>query len=142
MAASTAGPKRRLRNETTDRTIDGTDITKALQNLPVEREIPASWTFPVHSDVNNQPGMSMRDGKHVLIATFDAPGISRKEKYWRTQFVKSAKLKGFQLYDLSSDRSQIAPLNERRPEELARMKQKMIKLWQSIQTDAPDWSKE
>jgi len=125
-----------------DRTIDGTDITGALKNMPVQRDIPASWTFPVHSDVNNQPGMSMRDGHYVLVATFDAPKINRKEKYWRTNFIQTAKLKDFELYDLRYDRSQVAPLNERRPEELEKMKQKMIKLWESIQKDAPDWSKE
>ena len=125
-----------------DRTIDGTDIRDALKNIAVEREIPASWTMPVHSDIVNQPGISMRDGNYILVGWFNSPKIDRKSKNWRTQMVHSAELARFDLYDVTKDRSQTEPLNKRRPEELARLKAKMIKLWAGIQKDAPDWSKE
>ncbi len=120
-----------------DRIIDGVDIRAALNNSPVERPIPASWTFPVHVDARYTPGISMRDGKHVLLGWFESPEKVQNRSAW----VKSAKLVRFKLYDITIDRSQANPINERRPEELERLKKKMIKLWAGLQKDAPDWRK-
>lgn len=120
-----------------DRTIDGVDVREALLNKPVKRAIPASWTFPVHLDAKHTPGMSMRDGKHVLLGWFDSPESVRNKTAW----VKSAKLARFKLYDITADRSQMTPLNELRSEEYESMKKKMLELWAGIQKDAPDWRK-
>lgn len=120
-----------------DRTIDGVDIRAALNNTPVKRPIPASWTFPVHLDAKHTPGMSMRDGNYALLGWFESPEKVQNRSAW----VHSAKLVSFKLYDITADRSQANPLNERRPKEFERLKKQMIELWVGIQKDAPDWRK-
>jgi len=120
-----------------DRTIDGVDIAAALKGQPVERAIPACWTFPAHYDSRHLPGMSMRDGKYAMIGWFKA----KQKGQGLSEWVRSTKLTRFSLYDLSIDSSQANALNDLRPEEYERIKKKMEALWLGIQKDAPDWKK-
>jgi len=121
----------------TDRTIDGVDITPSLNGNPVERTIPACWTYPAHYDSRSLPGISMRDGNYAMVGWF-AP---RKSAQGLSEWVKSTKLTRFSLYDLSIDRSQTNELNKLLPKEYKRLKTKLEALWLDIQKDAPDWRK-
>ncbi|MDP0489830.1 MAG: sulfatase-like hydrolase/transferase [Verrucomicrobiota bacterium JB023] len=121
-----------------DRTIDGVDALPALQGQDVERPIPACWTYPVNYNADLMGSMAVRDGNFVIIGWFepkphgeDAPGYS--------EWIRSTPIQSFELYDLSIDTSQSAPLNEVRPEKFEMMKAKMLELWSGIQKDAPDW---
>lgn len=119
-----------------DRTIDGTDATPALLGNAGERDIPACWTFPVSEDSRNLPGMSMRDGDHVIVGWF-TPRINGREY---SKWVKAAEFSRFALYDLSVDPFQETDLATLRPEQFESSKEKMIRLWEDIREEAPDWT--
>ncbi|MGJ8655566.1 MAG: sulfatase family protein [Akkermansiaceae bacterium] len=119
----------------TDRTIDGTDVKLSLQGQPIKRTIPGCWIFPAHYDTSTLPGMSMRDGNYTIIGWFSP----KTKEQGISEWVKSAKLQRFALFDLSKDTNQSNPLNNHFPEETERMKNKLIALWADIQQDSPDW---
>lgn len=116
-----------------DRTIDGVDITPALQGKPVERTIPACWMFPVAYDYRYLPSMAMRHENKVIIGWFEP----KKDTQGNSQWVRSTKIKRFALYDLNIDRSQANELKNAK--DYPKIKQKMETLWHNIQKEAPDW---
>jgi len=121
-----------------DRTIDGVNITSALQGKAVERPIPACWMFPVGYDYRYLPSMAMRDGNDVMIGWF----TPKRGEQGNSEWVRSTQLNRFALYDLNVDRSQANELNTLRPDDYKRMKKKMESLWSGIQKEAPDWKKQ
>jgi len=119
-----------------DRTIDGVDISLALQGQPVERSIPACWMFPVGYDYRYLPSMAMRDGDKVMIGWFEP----KRAKQGNSAWVRSTQLNRFELYDLSVDLAQANKLKE--DKDFSLIKQRMVTLWADIQQEAPDWSKQ
>ncbi|MGD9419688.1 MAG: sulfatase family protein [Verrucomicrobiota bacterium JB025] len=118
-----------------DRVIDGVDIVDALAGKPVERPVPACWTFPVLYDTLYLPSMAMREGSQVLVGWFAKKQPDQSSSEW----VLSTRLDRFALYDLSVDRSQSYELSAKRPEDFERMKAKMVELFKGIQKDGPEW---
>lgn len=119
----------------TDRTIDGTDITPSLQGKKTTRQTPACWIFPAHYDTSSLPGISMRDSNHTIVGWFSP----KTKKQGTSEWVKSAKIERFALYNLSKDNSQTNQLNKHFPAVTKRMTKQLNTLWADIQKDAPDW---
>ncbi len=119
-----------------DRTIDGVDITSALQGKQAKRSIPACWMFPVGYDYRYLPSMAMRHGDKVMIGWFEA----KLPKQGNSEWVRSTKITRFALYDLKVDRSQANELKDAK--DFPQIKQKMEALWSDIQKEAPDWKKQ
>ena len=124
-----------------DRTIDGIDATPALLGQPAERPIPASWTFPTNYDPHMHGSISMRQKDQVIVARMTPKQKKENADQWvgHSAWVHSASLEGFELYDLSVDRSQNYPLNNTRPKEFERLKNEINTLWEDIKKEAPDW---
>ena len=118
-----------------DRVIDGTSLLPIFNGQTIKREIPVCWMFPVSDDYYYLPSMAMRQGSWTLVGWFDpiAPGQNR------SAWVKTTGLSRFELFDLSIDLSQRYDLSQLSGAELGPMKETMIRLWQSIQSEAPLW---
>ena len=117
----------------TDRVIDGTSITAAFNGRPVQRRIPACWTFPV--PYTFMPSVTLRDGDHVIagwLATKPA------EQLW-IDFIKTAPFERYELYDLRADIAQRDNLAQREPIRLKRMAALLGDVWSGIRKDAPVW---
>jgi hypothetical protein len=56
------------------------------------------------------------------------------------EWVKSARLRKFELYNLNKYLDQSENLTEKEPQRLKTMSAKMKKLWLEIQTEGPTWN--
>jgi arylsulfatase A len=116
-----------------DRVIDGISLLPLFEGKRLERHIPACWMLP--ADYPDLPSMAMRRDNLVMIGWFNP----KKKTQGMSEWVKSAGLIRFELYDLSTDVSQRHDLGAIRKEESARMKEEMSKLWREIQKEGPLW---
>ena len=83
------------------------------------------------------PHMAMREGSYVIIGWFNT---KERDQLWM-DYIKSARLEKFELYNLREDIEQKFDLSSKEPEVLAKLKSKMKKLWAEIQSEGPIWEK-
>ena len=103
-----------------DRTIDGVSMVPAFAGEPVERPIPLFWRTHV-SPPNDRVAMRIGDWKLVGNDT----------------------LTEFQLYEIQKDWKEERDLSESMPEKTEEMKQRLLEVWQGIETEGPsEWWKE
>jgi arylsulfatase A len=116
-----------------DRVIDGTSITTAFRGYPVQRRIPACWTFPV--PYTFMPAVTLREDDHVIAGWF---GKKPATQPW-IDFIKTARFERHELYDLRADLAQRDNLAPREPARLTRMAALLDDVWAGIRRDAPVW---
>lgn len=116
-----------------DRVIDGTSIVPALKGKVIKRERPLCWFFP--AGYSGIPNMAMRDGNYVIIGWFDDKTI---DETWMN-YIKTASLKKFELYNLAKDVNQTENLIEKEPQRAKLMITRMRELWKEIQAEGPVW---
>jgi len=116
-----------------DRVIDGTSIAPLFRGQEVRRKIPAFWMFP--AGYRRFPHMAMRDGDYVILGWLDDKD---KDQTWM-DFIKTAELKAFELYNLKKDLGQTENLAEKEPAVLSNVRTKMKELWAQVQAEAPVW---
>lgn len=122
----------------TDRKIDGVSILPVLKGRKIERKHPCCWMFPAYEDTYfRMPQMAMREGDYVLVGWFNKKPKEQLIMDW----IKSARLEKFELYNLRNDVGQFDDLANEEPERVKQMAVDMKKLWQDIQTDGPYWDK-
>lgn len=79
--------------------------------------------------------MAMRDGDYVILGWLDDKD---KDQTWM-DFIKTAELKAFELYNLKKDLGQTENLAEKEPAVLSNVRTKMKELWAQVQAEAPVW---
>lgn len=117
----------------TDRAIDGTSIVPVFKGRSIRRKKSLCWMFP--AGYSKVPNIAMRDGDYVLISWFNQ---KREDELWMN-YIKTASLEKFELYNLRADIAQIENTAEKEPQRLKLMADKMRKLWREIQAEAPVW---
>jgi len=118
----------------TDRVIDGSSIVPLFSGKKIKRHMPQCWLFP--TEYYFIPHMAMREGDYVIIGWFN----EKKGDQTHMEWVKSARLQKFELYNLNKDLDQSENLTEKEPQRLKTMSAKMKKLWLEIQTEGPTWN--
>ena len=117
-----------------DRVIDGISIVSIFEGREPQRPIPATWMFPAGYP---GPHMAMREDSYVIIGWFNT---KERDQLWM-DYIKSARLEKFELYNLRKDIEQKFDLTSKEPEVLVKLESKMKKLWAEIQSEGPIWEK-
>ena len=104
-----------------DRTIDGVSMLPALMGKPLVRKTPLFWRTHV-SPPDQRVAMRIGDWKIVGDET----------------------LTHFKLYEVQKDWRKEHDLAERMPERTKEMKQRLLEVWQDIESEGPDhwWKNE
>jgi arylsulfatase A len=116
-----------------DRVIDGANIAPLFKGQEVRRKNPAFWMFP--AGYFGSPHMAMREGDDIILGWFE----DKDEDQTLMDFIKSAELKAFELYDLKKDLGQTENLAEKEPAVFSDLRTKMKALWAQVQAEAPVW---
>ncbi len=116
----------------TDRVIDGTTLTPLFDARPLQRQVPLCWLI----SYAHIPQMALRVGDEVVIAYFSERDAGQSEMDW----IKSARLERFELYDTANDPLQKNDLAAFKRGRLAQLSRRMEALWRSIQVEGPYWS--
>jgi arylsulfatase A len=120
----------------TDRIIDGTSMVPAFNDNSITRKIPACWFFPAYEDAySRMPNMAIRENNYILTGWFEHKNTDQTYMDW----LKSTRLKKYELFDLETDATQVKNIIQTEPEQFQKMKLKMKKLWLEIQQDGPYW---
>lgn len=115
-----------------DRVIDGVSILNVLRGDPFLREKPLFWNIAY----THSPNMALRFGKYSLLGYFD-PIESADE--FKQDWIKSATLTSFELYDLDNDPRQEKDLKYKDHELFILLRDRMIAILEDIQQDSPAW---
>jgi arylsulfatase A len=122
----------------TDRVLDGASFLPVLSGGKVERDHPLYWQFNrARSDVK----VVMRDGDWKILARLDTEppkpsgGIVENEMH----LLKTSELTDFRLYNLKEDIAETSDLAEKNPQEFARLKKELERLYLEVRTEAPIW---
>jgi arylsulfatase A len=116
--------------------LDGSDISPVLkQEGTFKRHQPLFWHLQ-----RSKPIVAMRDGDYSLVAErdYDLTLDNMFEESW-IPTIKSGAYTHFQLYDLVNDRAQTTDIAAKHPDIVARMKQQLIVINNSIMSDGPGW---
>jgi arylsulfatase A len=120
------------------RTLDGTSIVPLLDGQSLMRQTPLYWHY--YRSIG-EPKAAMRVGDYMVLGKWDQgplpPGGSVKAG--DSEIIKSARLVGFELYDLKSDLAQTTNLTEKEPEELKELSALLVKKYEEVQQEGPVW---
>jgi len=120
----------------TDRTLDGVSMLPALRGELLRRPGPVYWFFPAHEDTYyRMPHVAMRDGAYALLAWLE----TKEKEQLIMDWLKSAELQHFELFNLEDDPEQQTDLAETEPKILKEMAGKMRAFWNEIKDDSPYW---
>jgi arylsulfatase A len=116
-----------------DRTIDGTSMVPAFKGQHINRDVPACWIFP--AGYTSIPHIAMREKNYVILGWFNSRG---KNELWM-DYIKTARIESFELYNLKEDVTQSKNLVNKDPQRFKDMADKMKILWKEIQAEGPVW---
>ncbi len=120
-----------------DRHLDGSDLSSILTGDSTDfvRHQPLFWHLQ-----KSRPIVAMRDGRYSLVAfpDYELSTDNMFDEAW-IPVIKSGTYTGFQLFDLENDRQQENDIAAEHPELVARMKQTLIDINDSIMADGHDW---
>jgi len=121
-----------------DRVLDGVSLLPLLRGQPLVRHHPLYWQF---HRARSRVKVAIRDGDWKLCAALTSPtpkpsgGIAEGE----LAALKSAELTGFELYDLKQDVGERRNVAQARPEVLATLRDKLIRLHHEVRAEGPLW---
>lgn len=116
-----------------DRVIDGTSLVPVFKEKSIKRDIPPCWIFP--AGYTYIPHIAMREKEFVLIGWLNE---KKEEQLWMN-WIKSARIEAFELYNLKKDKKENQNVSQENPELFQSMIDKMKKLWRDIQAEGPVW---
>ncbi|MBI4622030.1 MAG: sulfatase-like hydrolase/transferase [Verrucomicrobia bacterium] len=121
-----------------NRKLDGASIVPVLLgNGAVQRTKPLFWEFIW---AGSRPQVALRDGRWKLLAALDGP--KPKPAEWtevNMQLIKTARLTGFELYDLDQDPAEKTDLAAANPEKLAELRKNMEAIHADVRAEGPVW---
>lgn len=115
-----------------DRVFDGISIFPVLRGDPFLRDKPLFWNIAY----THSPNMALRLGKYSLLGYFDP---IESEDEIKQDWIKSATLTSFELYDLEGDPRQERNLQYSEHELFILLKDRMIAILEDVQQDSPTW---
>ena len=115
--------------------LDGASWAPIFASQPVARPRPLCWYH-----YQKDPSVCVRDGKWALLAHLDPPYASEDSAFGpvQMQYVKTAKLGGFELYDVDGDTHERTDVAAQNPEVVARLGDAMRTHYAEIVTSV-DW---
>lgn len=121
-----------------DRAIDGTSILPLFEGRGVQRTTPLYWQF---NYALSEPKVAMRIGDWKVLATVDAPSISRAAGITAlgSRVIKSAPLGVYELYNVKQDIGETTDLANREPQRLKQMVAALETMYRQVQAEAPVW---
>jgi len=119
-----------------DRTLDGTSIRPLLEGKKIERDKPLFWFF-----YKSDPMCAIRDGDYKLCASAVPHFFSKSHPFDQTDydFIKSAPMTRFELYDLKNDIGEKIDLASKQPEIRDRLKGKLLKIHAEVIAEGRSW---
>ncbi len=121
-----------------DRVLDGADIRPALGGRPVLRSRPLYWQY---NYARSPMKVAMRDGDWKILASLTGPkqGPTSDITEANMRAIKTARLKGFELYNLREDLGETKDLSEAEPERLRELAAKLRRMYREVQAASPVW---
>lgn len=121
----------------TGRHLDGSDLSPILRGEADEfaRHQPLFWHLQ-----KSRPIVAMRDGRYSLVADpdYELSTSNMFKEEWIPK-IKAGGYTNFQLFDLQTDPTQSMDIAEQHPDLLARLKQKLLKINESVMADGHEW---
>ena len=119
-----------------DRTLDGTTIRPLLEGKNLERVKPLFWFF-----YKSDPMCAVRDGDYKLCASAVPHFFSKSHPFDQTDFdfIKSASMTRFELYDLKNDIGEKVDLSSQKPEIRDRLKEQLLKIHADVIAEGRAW---
>ena len=122
----------------TDRAIDGTSVLPLFDGESIVRERPLFWQYNLAS---GEVKVALREGDWKILAALDPPcpkaGADITEEQMKV--LKTAKLTGFELYNLVDDVAEATDRTTAEPERFADLKKKLIATYEEVQKESPVW---
>lgn len=115
--------------------LDGANFLPALENKPIDRNKPLVWAY---YNAINEHRVAMRDGQWKVLARLDLPKIQNLHT-GNFESVLSAKLKDFEIYDLSKDIGETHNLAGKNKKLTAELTQKMELNYKALLNSYPAW---
>ena len=128
-AAGTTAPR--------DRTIDGVDITAALEGKRFERPRP-KYSYFYRTDPSG--ALHARDHKLLVHFTRRPGGLGHGFDARAMQYIQQARPERFELYNLHDDPSESNDLSQQQPELTRRMAEAFTEYHRDALRDGPVWS--
>ncbi len=121
-----------------DRAIDGASILPIFDGRPIERKRPLYWHF---SYARGKPKVAMRIGDWKILGLIDNPQLKSTVDLTeeRQKLIKTAKLTGFELYNLRRDVGETTDLSQKEPERLAAMSSQLRRRYREVCDECPLW---
>ena len=104
----------------TDRLIDGTNILSVFDGKKIKRKVPLYWRYD--RALSRPLTVAMREGDWKILA--------------------DNKMTKFELYNLRDDIAEKHNLAGSKPQRLAAMKKRLVKLHAEIEAEGPKWRRE
>lgn len=119
-----------------NRTLDGTNIRPLLEGGKIERKKPLFWFF-----YKSDPMCAVRDGDYKLCAGAEPVFRSKSHPFDQTDydFLKSAPMVRFELYNLENDPSEKNDLSAKEPEVFERLRKKLLEIHADVIAEGPAW---
>ncbi len=121
-----------------DRVLDGTNILTVFQGKEMKRKKPLYWQF---NYAKSDPRVVIRDGDWKLLSKLDINDQGNLTDITEEQMkqLKTAKLQGFELYNLKEDRNETTDLSQSHPQQLKKMVAAMTEIYTEVQQEGPVW---
>jgi len=119
-----------------NKTIDGTNLLPLFDGVKLSRSTPLLWFF-----YKSSPMCVLRDGDFVVAANPSETYRSKSHPIDQTDYdyLKSAKMERFELYNLRNDIGQENDLASAMPEKLETLSDALRQTHHSVIADGPDW---
>jgi arylsulfatase A len=114
-----------------DRTIDGISIVPLLTGKAIKRSKPLCWNI----NYTAAPNMTIRSGDHVVVGFASKPSEGQTLMQW----IKTANLKRFEMYDVRKDPAQKEELSVLQPVRLENLVSQMKEMWADLKKAGPVW---
>ena len=121
-----------------DRPLDGTSLVPLIDGKSINRVEPLYWQY---YRAIGKGKVALRDGDWKLLAHWDGPdlGPGGSVHAGDCELIRSAKLTGFELYNLREDPRESTDLAAREPAMVEALAAKLRTRYDAIATAAPQW---
>ncbi|HEX5104898.1 MAG TPA: sulfatase [Pirellulaceae bacterium] len=121
-----------------NRTFDGVSFLPVFDGQPVPRNVPLYWHY--YRSIG-EPKAAMRVGDYMILGKWDGPDFEPggSVHYGDCDVIKSAKLVGFELYNLKADLGEQTDLAAAEPEKLKELSALLVAKYNEVQAAGPVW---
>ena len=121
-----------------DRVFDGTSFAPIFDGQPLTRATPLYWHY---FRSIGEPKAAMRVGDYAILGKWDGPALGPGGSVHAgdCDIIKSAKLTGFELYNLKADPGQTKDFSAEEPEKLKELTDLLVAKYEEVQKAGPVW---